>query len=140
MQVIKSLLILFSVSTAFSLPLSSDYLSFIKWFVVFSIIQVIIGNIYNHYVAYKFDELKTKREAELSKQGVDIVCPCHRASKMFIPIRLNKDNSFKCLECDKNVAVDVKVDTYMATDILDLSKEEDEAFKAAIKKIKQFEG
>lgn len=84
----------------------------------------------------KTQQLKLLKESELEKQGVDIICPCYKETKMFIPIRIDKDNSFKCLECKKNVAVSVKIETAMETESLDLEKEDLE-LKAALKKIKE---
>lgn len=68
------------------------------------------------------EKLLNDRISEYSKQGVEVTCPCARAAKHFVPVQLNTDNSYKCLDCTKNIVVDVEVKTFLETTPMDLEK------------------
>lgn len=88
------------------------------------------------YMKYLAEKLTNERISEYSKQGMETTCPCYKNKKVFIPIRLDTDNSYKCIDCDKNVSVKVDVKTFLATEIIDLDQSE-KAFIDAVKKIKE---
>lgn len=100
-------------------------MSFAKVFVISTIIQVVSYNIYQQVVYFIGQKLLNDRISEYSKQGLEVVCPCSRAVRSFIPIQLDADNSYKCLECTKNVAVNIEVKTFLETQPVDLEKSND---------------
>lgn len=55
------------------------------------------------------------REAELNKQGAEVVCPCDRGIKSFVPISINETNEYQCPGCNKPVHVLVNLKTVLAT-------------------------
>jgi len=132
------LLTLFSVSTLFSLPFSSDFLTFGKLFVCFTIAQIICYNLYKKFLEIKIENIKNERIKEYSKQGLDINCPCHLNIPMFVPVTLNQKNSFKCGECKKNVSLDITAKAFLETEIIDLDSA-DAAFVEVYKKIQENE-
>jgi hypothetical protein len=136
MNVLKSLLILFSISCSISLLFSKNIIDYIKYFLSISLIQIILYQIYLKIVSIFIEKIKLDKIKEYSKQGMEVSCPCYKANKVFIPIRLNGNNDFKCLECNKNVSVTVDVKTFLATEPLD-GDATDAALLMAIEKIKQ---
>lgn len=133
---IKPILILSVVSSTFSLLISNNFFSFTKYFVAITIIQILLYNLYKTYLKLHSEKIQNERIKEFSKQGLETTCPCYQNKKVFIPIRLDSDNSYKCLDCDKNVSVKLDVKTFLTTDVIDLDKSEKE-FIEAIKKIKE---
>lgn len=133
---IKPLLILSAISTSLSLLFSNDLLSFVKYFIFFDIAQVIIYNVYKNVVELFATKLQNEKLKELSKQGMEVKCPCYLEKPMFVPINLNGPNGFNCNECKKNVVVDITAKTFMQTEMISLEKA-DEAFIKAYNKIQQ---
>jgi len=138
LNVLVPFVILFSISTGFALPFSSDLISFSKYFVCFTVIQIIGYNVYKKYIQLNLEKIKNDRIREFSKQGLEIKCPCHLNKTMFVPITLNQDNAFKCGECSKNVSVEVSARTFLETEIVNLEAA-DAALIEAYKKIQQEE-
>lgn len=133
---IKPILILTAISTALALIFSNDVLSFVKYFILFDIAQVIIYNVYKNIIELFAVKLQNEKLKELSKQGMELKCPCYKEKGMFVPIDLNGPNTFSCAECNKNIIVDVTAKTFLQTEMIDLEKA-DEAFIKAYNKIQQ---
>jgi hypothetical protein len=133
--ILKSIGILFLISFSVSFIFYKDYISFLKLFLLTLILQIICYNIYKKIVEISLEKIKNERIKEYSKQGMDIKCPCYLEKVMFVPIELNKENSFKCLECNKDVSVEVSARCFMKTDVIDLDNAE-AAIAEAYKKIK----
>ena len=72
---------------------------------------------------------------EYSKQGIEVTCPCYKEKKFLLPIKLQEDNSFSCIECKKDFSVDVSVRSFLQTDPIDIEKA-DAAFIEVVNKIK----
>lgn len=121
-QIVKSALSLITLSTVGSIVFSNEHFSFWKAFVVCTVAQVVVYQIYTMIVEFFAEKLINDRISEYSKQGTEVTCPCARAVKHFVPIQLNTDNSYKCLDCNKNIAVDVEVKTFLETTPMDLEK------------------
>jgi hypothetical protein len=136
MNVIKSLLILLTVSCSISLIFSKDFVSGVKYFFAISLIQIILYQIYIKIIHLYVENIKLQKIKEYSKQGVEVVCPCYRENKVFIPIKLDSNNDYTCMECKKNVSVNIEVKTFLATEPLD-GEATDAALLMAIEKIKQ---
>lgn len=127
--IVKSLAALCVVSTGAALCFSSSLTTFIKLFLAVTIIQVVAYNIYQQVVFFLGQKIINERISEYSKQGLEVTCPCSRAIKNLIPIQLNTDNSYRCLECSRNVSVSIDVKTYLETQPIDLDKSNDALVK-----------
>ena len=122
LSIARSLLVLITLSTCAAFIFSNDAWGFARVFAIASIIQVVLYNIYRQVVVLFAEKLANDRISEYTKQGVEVTCPCSRAIKNLIPIQLNTDNSYKCLDCARNVTVNVEVKTFLETQPVDLDK------------------
>jgi hypothetical protein len=138
MVLLKSIGTLFAISTCVALGFSKDTLDFFKYFGVTSLIQIILYQIYLRILKAYYDFLNYKKIEQYNQQGVEITCPCYREKKALIPIKLNQVNDYKCLDCNKNVSVNVDVKTFLATEPLD-GEATDLALLKAVETIKQFD-
>ena len=119
-RLIVSLLTLTLISSAISLPLSKNWVTFLSYFFCFSVIQIICYNLYLKYVEIKIEKIKNERIKEFSKQGLEIKCPCSKSRPMFVPVELNADNFFKCGECEKNISVEITAKAFLETEMVNL--------------------
>jgi len=127
---LKPILILCVISTVSSLIFSNNILDFLKGFVLASLIQIIVYNVYKNIIEYLAIRLQVEKIKEFSKQGMEIKCPCYLEKKMFVPIDLNGPNIFDCKECDKSISVDITAKSFMQTDMIDLDKADENLIKA----------
>lgn len=125
--ILKSLLILTTISSSIALLFCDNTLfSFFKIFIFSTICQIIVYNLYKMVIKILFKKLENEKIKEYLKQGVETKCPCEKGVSMFLPIRLDSTNTFKCIECQKNFSVKVDVKTFQNTEIIDLEKSERE--------------
>jgi len=68
------------------------------------------------YAALQDKKLENERIKELSYQGLSVACPCYKAVKQFVPIKLNAPNYYKCGDCNKLVGVYVNAETAIVTE------------------------
>ena len=122
LSIARSLLVLITLSTCAAFMFSNNAWGFARVFAIASIVQVVLYNIYRQVVVLFAEKLANDRISEYTKQGVEVTCPCSRAIKNLIPIQLNTDNSYKCLDCARNVTVNVEVKTFLETQPVDLDK------------------
>jgi len=64
----------------------------------------------------RIKETNLQIEKEYNKRGVELTCPCAEKSKCFVPIDLNQGTSYKCIQCDKQISVYVKLGTALETE------------------------
>lgn len=121
-SIVRSLLVLITLSSCVAFAFSADAWGFARVFAVASIVQIVLYNIYRQIVVLFMEKITNDRISEYTKQGVEVTCPCSRAIKNLIPIQLNTDNSYKCLDCARNVTVNVEVKTFLETQPVDLDK------------------
>ena len=129
-NILKPLLLTLVLSSSVSLLIAGDLYSFLKYFFVVTVLQIILYNAYKTVVSLFAEKIKNERIKEFSKQGLEVTCPCYLSKKMFVPIELGADNSFNCLECKKDVSVEVKASTFMKTDMINLDQTESDLIKA----------
>ena len=70
----------------------------------------------NAYVALQNKKLENERMKELSYQGLGVTCPCFKAVREFVPIKLNAPNYYKCSECKKVIGVYITPETALVTE------------------------
>jgi hypothetical protein len=121
-MILKSLVTLFAISGTLSFAFSSNLQSFAKVFLFTTLMQILFYNIYRTIVTFLMSKMDLEKIKELSMQGCELSCPCDKTIKNFIPIRLNQDNSYKCLECNKNVKVDLEFKSFLQTEPINLEK------------------
>lgn len=118
-RLVKSLAITTSVGSLLAWPVTYLGISFISALCFFTILQFVISYFYNDYVSKKIaieeEKIILAREAELSKQGAEVVCPCDRNVKCFVPIVINDRNEYTCPGCKKTVNVLVNLKTVLTT-------------------------
>lgn len=116
---LKSLAITASVSAILSWPTTYIGIGFLSAFGFYTILQFVIFYFYNDYTSKKIaieeEKIILAREAELSKQGAEVVCPCDRNVKCFVPIVINDRNEYTCPGCKKTVNVMVNLKTVLTT-------------------------
>lgn len=122
LRILKSLTILLIISGSVAWSISSDVNTFSKMLVFTTLVQLTGYNIYMRIVRFFSEKLENERLREFSKQGIETKCPCNREIDIFLPIRLDQDNVFKCVECHKNFNATVNVKTFLSTNPIDLDK------------------
>jgi len=80
-------------------------------------------NILTAIVALKNKQLENERISALTYQGLEVVCPCFKQVKEFVPIKLNTTNYYKCSECKKTIGVVITPETAVVTEPQDSSLE-----------------
>jgi len=114
-SILLTLLVAFLLAWPFSY-LGVNFLSGVAFFVT---LQFVGFYFYRDYIVTraKLEEQKLlfQYEAELSKQGAEVVCPCDRQVKCFVPIVLNERNEYNCPGCKKDINVAVKLKTALVT-------------------------
>lgn len=127
-RLLRSLGLTLSVGFLLAWPTTYIGVSLLAGVLFYTTLQFVIFYFYNDWVtkriALKEEELIVAREAELSKQGAEVICPCDRNIKCFVPILLNDRNEYECPGCKKTVNVLVNLKTVLTTrpiDEVDLS-------------------
>lgn len=114
-----SLILTFAVAALLAWPTTFVGVNFFAGLVFFSVLQLVGTFFYRDYmekkIAIEEEKLVVAREAELSKQGTTVVCPCDKNVQCFIPIKLNEHNEYTCPGCNKLVNVHVNYKTAIAT-------------------------
>ena len=122
--IIRSLSITFIVASLVGLVFWSIGEDFVKPFVLTIILQFVVFWIFNTCSGYiynlKLAEIQITREAEFTKQGIEVGCAYCRTVN-FIPIRFDDDNDFKCTSCDKANAVYIGVTVTQKTTPLNIN-------------------
>jgi len=80
-------------------------------------------NILTAIVALRNKQLENERINALTYQGLEVVCPCFKQVKEFVPIKLNTTNYYKCSECKKTIGVVLTPETAVVTEPQDSSLE-----------------
>jgi len=85
----------------------------------FTVLQFIGFYFYTEHVkrrvALQEQTLILAREAELSRQGAEVVCPCDRNVKCFVPIVLGEYNTYNCPGCKKDIHIMINYKTALVT-------------------------
>jgi len=119
-KLIVPIVILLAVAFVVSVTLSVFHVVWWLGFLVGILGQVLAYNafvsILDVYVTIKNKKLENERIAEFSYQGLDVVCPCSKKRRDFVPVRLNDTNIYKCGECEKSIAVYINAETALQTE------------------------
>lgn len=121
-RIIKSLLILSIVSATASCCFYTDINSFLRYFFITTFCQIVIYNIYTTIAGLLHENNEINRLAELSKQVVEVKCPCPKAINQTVPIIANESTSYKCQDCNRGVVAVSDVKTFLATEPVDVEQ------------------
>jgi len=119
LRLLTSVLLTIVVGSILSWPLTFLGINFFSGLAFFVALQFIgfyfYRDIMDKKLAIETERLIIAREAELSKQGAVVTCPCDRAVQTFVPIVLNEANDYVCPGCKKQVNIHVNLKTAIAT-------------------------
>lgn len=131
---LRSILIVSLISSIFAFVFE-DFGMF-RVFGVITITQILGYMGYNTLIGYLRRAEILKEMDILSKQGIEVICPCPKGEVAFIPVDLNKKNTYVC-ECGKKCGVDIQSTTFLVTTPIDLDNSQQnmvEAFDDLTKK------
>ena len=114
--------------------LLSPILNFWSGFGIILLLQVILGSTMNKYLenktALEMENQLTQRITDAAKQTLKLKCPCTNMSEQIVPIRLDEPNFYKCINCEKNINVNLQASTALMTDIINIDATHDQMVKA----------
>lgn len=118
-RLVVSLVTTIAIAGIGAWPLTYIGINFFSALIALTTLQFIGFYFYHEYIdrktALQEQALLLAREAELSKQGAEVICPCDRGVKSFVPIILNERNEYTCPGCKKDVNVLVNLKTVLVT-------------------------
>ena len=137
--IFKSLFLLTFISSTMSWATTHTTGGFIQIFSLTTILQIVLYNMYKEIMRFFYksqqDSFNLSKIKEYSKQGLEVTCPCPRASKAFVPIRLDQVNTYTCHDCGRQVAVQIDTKTFNQTEILDNDTVMQQEFEKAKKEL-----
>lgn len=96
-------------------------------------LQFIVGSAMNQWlqtkVALQMESELTQRISDAAKQTLKLKCPCTKMAEQIIPIRMDQPNFYKCINCDKNINVELNARTVMMTDVVDVDVTHNQVLK-----------
>jgi hypothetical protein len=108
------------VSTAITillLPIQPHYVTgFLLTTIIQFIIFYVIGSVMEFIGELKLKEINAFKLQELSRQSMEVVCPCFKKIKEIIPIDLNSKNSYRCNDCGKTNSIVITAETAHTTE------------------------
>ena len=111
------------VSSASGAALYSS-IGFLAGFTLATVLQLIVGGSVNKWMevrtALQMENELTQRIADAAKQSLQLQCPCTTQARQVVPLRFDQQNFYKCINCSKNIGVDLSVKTALVTEIIDL--------------------
>jgi len=119
-RIVIPIILLLAVAFVISIILTTLHVTWWLGFLVGVLSQLLIYNAFTSildvYLTIKNKKLENERIAEFSYQGLDVVCPCSKKRRDFVPVRLNDVNMYKCGECDKSISVYITAETALQTE------------------------
>jgi len=97
--------------------------NFAKWFLLFFLSQVILH--FSVTYAVELSALKRVRQQEIelaiasALTTANLTCPCGVANVETVNIVMGRENSYKCIKCNKIINANIKVSTTLKTQPVD---------------------
>ena len=117
-SILRSLAITFTISGTCAYFLTEFNFSFLKSFLLVTAIQFVGWHCFSYYneikVITKSNEIDELIISEMSKQSAPLPCAFCGESNI-VEIRLDKDNEFRCQQCDKVSAVYLEIQSVAKT-------------------------
>lgn len=127
------LIIALAVSVSIA-GLCQSIFPFWNTFILATIGQFIVGSIANRFAVnakiLHLENIKLRQLEETAKQTLKLRCPCTNNVEQLVPIRLDQQNFYKCINCQKNINVALTAKTAMMTDIVDINATHNDIAKA----------
>ena len=117
--ILRSVVIVSLVSGGFAFVFE-DF-GMLRVFGAVSIIQVLGFMGWSTLIGYLRRNEMLKEMDILSKQGLEVQCPCPKGEPAFVPIDLGEDNTYEC-ECGKRCGVNIETSTFLVTTPIDLEQ------------------
>jgi len=118
-KLIKSIVITALVSIITSISLGLFFGNYLACFLIATLLQFLffyaVGEILKRKDSKKLLEFSIKQQELMSQQSTTVVCPCDRKIESTIPIRLDRDNTYICAGCNKNINVKAEFKTALNT-------------------------
>ena len=135
-----SILIAIVVSIIGAIALN-PWLHFATGFVATLALQFIIGSVTNKWlqtkVALEMENQLTQRISDAAKQTLKLKCPCTKMAEQIVPIRMDEPNFYKCINCEKNINVELNARTVMMTDVVDIDATHSQVVKTMAENAQQ---
>jgi hypothetical protein len=101
-----------------------DLIGFWSGFGAATLLQIIIGSATNQMARVKtsleMENQLTQRIKDAAKQTLKLKCPCTNMVEQIVPIRLDEPNFYKCLNCEKNISINLQASTALMTEIINI--------------------
>jgi DNA-directed RNA polymerase subunit RPC12/RpoP len=120
LTILKSFSITLTVASVLALVMFSLVGTFVPWFLFFILIQFIIFYIVGEII--KRRNIKHNLQVQIkqleieNQQSLEVTCPCDKNIISKIPIKLDRQNSYRCAECKKDISVYISTKTALQTD------------------------
>jgi hypothetical protein len=113
---------------------SQDIIGFWQGFFGVTLLQIIVGSATNQMSKVKtsleMESQLTQRIKDAAKQTLSLKCPCTNMVEQIVPIRLDEPNFYKCINCEKNISVNLQASTALMTDIINIDATHNQVVKA----------
>lgn len=120
----------------------TPWLHFAAGFAATLAFQFVIGSAMSQWlqtkVALEMEKQLTQRIADAAKQTLKLKCPCTKMAEQIVPIRMDEPNFYKCINCDKNINVELNARTVMMTDVVDVDATHNQVIKAMAETAKDY--
>jgi 7-keto-8-aminopelargonate synthetase-like enzyme len=101
-----------------------DLIGFWPGFGAVTLLQIIVGSATNQMARVKtsleMENQLTQRIKDAAKQTLKLKCPCTNMVEQIVPIRMDEPNFYKCLNCEKNISVNLQATTALMTEIINI--------------------
>lgn len=118
-KLFKSLGITLGVAATLGYCLSVTAGSFWPWFLTLIVLQFIIFYIVGEIVKNKNNKIalgiELKRLELVAQQSTNVVCPCDRRFEATVQVKLDRENSYTCLGCNKQIGIKMEAKTALLT-------------------------
>lgn len=111
-----------------------DIIGFWQGFFGVTLLQIIVGSATNQMAKVKtsleMENQLTQRIKDAAKQTLKLKCPCTNMVEQIVPIRLDEPNFYKCINCEKNISVNLQAATALMTDIINIDATHNQVVRA----------
>lgn len=115
----KGLGITIVVSSIVSISLGIFFSNYIAWFLLATLLQFlafyIVGEVIKRNNSKKMAEYLLRQSEIQAQQSATVVCPCDKRINTTLPIKFNRDNTYECAGCKKDIVVNIELKTALIT-------------------------
>lgn len=119
LKIAQSITVTLTVAAVFAFVCYSFVGNFLPWFLFFNIVQFLGFYFLGEFFKNKNNKLVIDtqiKEIEIkNQQSVDVICPCDMAIRTRVPIKLDRENTYTCGKCRKDIIVLIAAKTALMT-------------------------